>query len=131
MAGQILVRCICLIRKWQPVGINLQHLSSTPLGTRQHNSCNINKELAVTSTWFPWQPVNFAMLGQLYISPVCYQNLIDHEQINIFNQYIVGVSNHAPHQCSSVLKKRRQKMNHHKYKKLRKKMKFLRRKLKK
>ena len=33
------------------------------------------------------------------------------------------------HDCSSVLKKRRRKMNTHKYKKLRKKMKFLRRRL--
>ena len=31
--------------------------------------------------------------------------------------------------CSSVMKKRRKKMNKHKYKKLRKKMKFLRRRL--
>lgn len=130
MAGQILIRCVRLIRKWQPVGINLQHSSSTSLCTRQHSSFNINKELAVTSTWFPWQPVSFAMLGQLCISPICYQNL-NYEQINNFNPNIVGVANHIPQQCSSVLKKRRQKMNRHKYKKLRKKMKFLRRKLKK
>ena len=40
-----------------------------------------------------------------------------------------GVREEGVVQCSSVMKKRRRKMNRHKYKKWRKKMKFLRRSL--
>ena len=56
----------------------------------------------------------------------CYSGCIEEETQDIdFNN--VGVA----YECGSVMKKRRSKMNKHKYKKLRKRTKFLRRRLKK
>ena len=56
-----------------------------------------------------------------------FSDCLKEETPEIIDFDYVGVA----YECGSVMKKRRSKMNKHKYKKLRKRTKFLRRRLKK
>ena len=105
-------------KPYKPINPFLQRTALQPSSEAVHPGCRLS--LTAHAIFPQWQTIPKLQPERLECSP---------PGITTDQDQVLGGGAHGGVACSSVIKKRKMKMNRHKYKKRRKKLRFLRRRL--